>query len=525
MTTAAPVYIEKIGATKARIFTPPLPEHCDEKGELRPEHTWGPDCVEFLTAVLGWQLLPWQVWLYYHALEKGRDGTGFRFLIVTVLVARQNGKSKWLKGLGLWRLFMDKYGRAKPGWPGARLVLIAAQNLDYAEGMLKEIVDEVRDNPMLLPELVNHRVTNGKHRMILTNRRNWRAATASRKGGRSLSVDLAMLDELREHTTNDAWNAIVPTTTVRPYSQVMCASNAGDLRSVVLRSLKESCTRRIQTGQTGETRNALFEWSVPMEVDPRNPAYWYLANPAMGMLNDFSIEDLKGFLEAMEYKNMPGFQTEHLCQWVDALEPGIILAEHWQETMDPTSRRAPNAPLWAAVDVNYPRTRSYIAIAARRVDGNVHIELAAAQAGTDWVIPWFQARKGKFRGVAIQKTGAPASGLAEEMELAGIPIVAWGPGLEVQAGCAAFFDKICQHVIFHRPALVLDRAAASAVARSVGDAWVFDRRNSPVDAAPVVACCAAAWLEAKPMEPQPDIHVWDEEEIARWEREAEEELT
>jgi len=514
--------IERIGSTKARIFTPPLAEHCGPTGELTEEWSWGYDCIYFLETVCGWHLLPWQKWLYIHALEKGDGQKGFRFKTIIVMIARQNGKTKWLRGLGLWRLFMDKYGRAAGDWPGARLAVIAAQNLDYAESMLKEVVDEVRDNPLLSPELLNHRETNGKHKMILTNRRSWRAATASRKGARSLSVDIAMLDELREHTTWDAWRAIVPTTTSRSFSQVICASNAGDQRSEVLRAQRDSCVRRIKNGETEGTSMGFFEWSVPMDVDPHDPAYWYMANPSMGLLNDFTIDDLRGYLEAMEFRDMAGFQTEHLCQWVDALEPGVMPAEHWAHTLDPSSRRADNAPLVAAVDINYNRTRGYVAIAARRADGNVHIEIVAAAHGTDWIIPWFLERKGKFKYIVVQKTGAPISGMIDEFHDAKLDITEINTGVEVQAAFGALYDGICEHIIYHRPALVLDRAAASVVSRTAGDAQVFDRRNSPVDASPLVACSLAVYIESNPPDIKvPTVHEWpDEKTIEQWQKEA-----
>lgn len=512
--------IRTIGSTKARVYTPPLPEHCGPTGELLPEWSWGYDCIDFLENVCKWKLLPWQKWAYINALEKGADGTGFRYQIVVVMVARQNGKSQWLRGLGLWRLFLNKFGRSSPHCPAARLALIAAQNLSYSEGLLREVVDEVRDNPLLRKELVNHRETNGQHRLILTNRRYWRAATASRKGARSLSVDLAELDELREHTTWDAWNAIVPTTTARPYAQVVCASNAGDQRSEVLRSLKDSCTRRILTKDTEKTRTGYFEWSVPPDVDPRDESYWYMANPSMGLLNDFTIDDLRGFLEAMEYRNLPGFQTENLCMWVDSLEPGILPAEHWEMTLDPDSRRAPDAPVYACVDVNYDRTRSYVAIAAKRPDNRIHFEVVAAARGTDWLAPWFAERKGKFEAVGVQKVGAPASVLIPELEEVGAPIVPIAQGIEMQSVSGQFYDAIVQHQAMHRPALVLDRAAASTVGRTNGDAFVFDRRNSPVDAAPLVAAAGAVWLlQNPPKTVVPTVHTWpDEEEIAQWEK-------
>jgi hypothetical protein len=516
-----------------RLFTPPLIENCDaQPGEeqcpcgcgLNDRTSWGGACIGFLTMVCRWSLLPWQVWLYWHALEKKLDHTGFRFQFLVILVARQNGKTKWGRGLGLWRLFYSKSGRVNGKHPGAKLAVIAAQTLDYAETTLKEVVDEIRDTNALAPELVNHKETNGKHRAILTNRRYWRAATANTKGARSLSVDLVWLDELRTHSTWDAWDAITPTGTVRPCSQVLCTTNAGDARAVVLLSQQAAARRRITNKDTRSTKTGYFEWSAPPESDPRDPTYWPMANPAVGLLNEFTIEDLHGRLETMQYKNMPGWQTEYLCQTVDALDPGVIPAEFWQDGMDATSGRAETSPVYAALDVNYQRTTSYVAIAARRGDGNLHIEIAVAARGTDWVVDYLAERKDRFEGVAVQKTGAPASGMIPDLKRAGVKVVEWGPGLELQAGCALFFDGVCDHTIFHRRSAVLDKAAASGVARRAGDAWIFDRRNSPVDVAPIVACTAAVWLEGRPPPAKSKVYEWpDEDLITAWEAEAVEE--
>lgn len=532
----------EIGSMTPRIFTPPLPHHCTGPkadpfvigGEpeecpcgcgLNPETSWGFACNDFAKYVLKRNLLPYQKWLNIHALEKeDRDG-GFRFKILVVLISRQQGKTFWLQQLGLWRLFTSPTGTASRTNPGARLALIAAQNLQYAENVLKEVVDGIRDNDSLAKELVNHRVTNGNHRAILKNRRYWKAATASRKGGRSLSVDIAMLDELREHTTTDAFDAIVPTTLVRPFSQVVCTSNAGDVRSEVLRNLRDPAIRLIQTHDTADTSTGLFEWSVPDDVDPREDKYWHLANPALGNLNNFRLSDLRAMFEAQQYRNLPGFQTEHLCQWVQSLDPGIIPVEHWAETRDKVSRRGTEQPVFAGLDINYERSRSFISIATRRNDGDLHIEVAMANRGTEWIIPWLLERESRgvqpFQGIAVQKTGAPASGMIADLRRAGLPVVEWGPGLEILAGTQSFYDGIVQHKIKHRPSPTLDRAAASGISRNVGDGWVFDRRNSPVDVSPIIACAAAVWLEHQPPEGPPNIHLWpSEQQLQEWEKEA-----
>lgn len=464
------------GNTEPRIFTPPL-------RELTPDTSWGFECIDFLETVLGWELLPWQKWLYVHALEKTPNRRGFRFQTLVVLVARQQGKTQWLKGLGLWRLYVD----------GAKHVLISAQNLEFAETTLTEAVDEVKAVPALRGELEKFSQTNGKFKMVLTGGREWRAAVSTRRGGRSLSVDLALLDELREHQSWEAWNAIVPTTTARPRSLVVAASNAGDATSVVLRSLRDGCVQRIVTGQTSDTRTGLFEWSVPDDVDPLDRQWWPQANPAMGYL--FDEESLAGRAEAM-FDNMPGFRTEHLCQWVDALETGIIPAEAWAATTDPDSRRGEGSPVWASVDVNFERTKGYVAVAARRDDDRIHVEVVAAERGTEWIVPWIVERKDRFAGVVVQARGAPASLLIEQLRENHVEVLELG-GAELTQAYGLAFDLICEHKIAHRPSPVLDAAAESAKPRIIGDSWVIDRKNSPVDPSPLVACVQALWGESQ----------------------------
>lgn len=518
------------GHTKPRQFTPPLPEHCDTTRTdgcscgcgLNPDTSWGFECCDFLENVLKWTLLPYQRWLYIHALEKGADGTGFRFRTVVILIARQNGKTQWLKGLGLWRMYLHPSGRPSQDCPAAKNVLITAQGLEYAEATLTEVVDDVKGCAHLKSEFVRHGQTNGKHRMVLRGKRMWRAVAANRGGGRSLSVDLAELDELREHHDWLAWNAIVPTTTARPYSQAVAASNAGDKTSVVLRSLRDGAIRRIIASDTADTQIGLFEWSIPEDADPLDRQFWPMANPAIGFLPGHDEESLAAKAEAMA-SNMPGFKTEHLCLWVDTLAPGILPEDGWADTTDPTSRRAEGAPVWAAVDVNLQRSRSYVSVASRRSDGLLHIEVVAAKRGTDWIIPWFKERAGKFLGVAIQARGAPASGLIDDLTAAGVPVVEWG-GSDLTAGCGQFFDMVRDRMVRHRPSPALDAAAKSTPGRYLGDgAMVFDRKGSPVDASPLVACAAAAWAESQGLpEPEkvPTVHeAPTEEEIEQWAKE------
>lgn len=510
------------GHTKARVYTPPLPENCDTTREdacscgcgLNPDTSWGFDCIDFLEKIMRWSLIPYQKWLYIHALERYPGSEDFRFRTIIILIARQNGKTQWLKGLGLWKLFVD----------GAHEVLITAQNLDLAEKCLAEAVADVRNCRLTDAEYRKYSTTNGKHRLVLwplkgsKQPRHWGTTPSTSNGGRSLSVDLAMLDELRQHHTWDAWDAITPTTKARPRSLNVGASNAGSAKSIVLRSFRDRASAKIQAGDTTNTQIALFEWSVPEGVDYREPEYWPQANPAIGYLPSQTIRDLLGVMEELE-DNIAGFKTEYLCMWVDSLAPGVIPAASWRDTTDKESARKPGAPVYASLDVNYELTQAYVGICTERDDGKRHNEVIAAERGTDWIEAWFRDPKrlvedpagpmepmepdGKryrcrFDAVVIQAKGAPASQFIEQLRKAGVPIMELG-GTELTKAYADYYRKITGGRIMHRPSPTLDAAAQSAQAKNLGDEWVMDRKKS--DCSAVVACVQATWAESAPREP------------------------
>lgn len=490
------------GHTKPRLFTGPLPANCDPNAErvcgcgcgLHPGSSWGFECVDFLTKVCRWTLLPWQIWLYIHALEKDEDRHGYRFGTILLLIARQNGKTQWLKGLGLWRMYLD----------GAKHVLVSAQKLEFAETTLAEAVADVQLTPLLRREFRKFSQTNGKFKLVLKPLKNdpmqeeriWRAAVSDPGGGRSLSIDLAMLDELRQHKNWGAFNSIAPTLTAVDRSFMVCASNAGEASSVVLNSIRDRAVARIITNDTDDSATFLAEWSLPEDADFLDPEMWPMANPALGFLRGFTESKLRARLEDLQ-DDIAGWRTEHCCQRVASLDPGIIPASAWTATTDELSTPAAGSPIWISLDVNFQRSRGYIGIWAKRDDGDGHMEVVKADRGVDWIVPWFVKRKAQFDSsawhpVVIQARGAPASDFIQLLRDKDIPVYPL-QGSELLRAYGHTYDLLVDSgIAWHRPSPVLDEAAGAAQARRMGDAWVIDRRNSPTDASPLVACIQAA---------------------------------
>lgn len=236
------------------------------------------------------------------------------------------------------------------------------------------------------------------------------------------------------------------------------------------------------------------------------------------------------------------FRTENLCQWSDGTLEGPFPAGAWDAGIDPACKgeacdrcakqeHEPNHPgssiaegneIALCVDVNWDRTRSHIAAAGLRSDGLPHVEVIASRAGIDWVKTWFgdPAHRERLRyRVALQPNG-PAGALLDELKAIGVQVVEWSGG-ELGRSCGRFYDLVSEGHLRHLPQPLLDVAAATAVTRPLGDAWVWDRKKSPVDCSPLVAVTGACWLIApKPEEGPPAVTGWDEDLIAQWEKEA-----
>lgn len=494
------------GREEPTIFTPPL-------RKLTRETTLGFECIDFAEKVLGVQLYPWQKWLLIHALELKPNGK-FRFRTVIVMVARQNGKSRLLQILSLWRMYVD----------GAPLVIGTAQNLDVAEELWSAAIDLAQENDDLAAEIKHIDRTNGKKALRLTTGERYKVAAANRKGGRGLSGDLILMDELREHSNWDSWSAVTKTTMARAKPQVWAASNAGDASSVVLRHLRKASIRSIIDGDHETASVGLFEWAAvkwdPKGGDDQKGDYvnmktsdregWAMANPSLEW-GDLTVEALQA---AWETDPDPVFRTECLCQWISTAAMGPWEDGLWDSLKDKQSRRASKTePFVYGIDVSWDRNWTAITVATRREDGTIHAEVVAYRTGTDWAVGWLAERKDQegLIGVALQENGSPVGSILAELIQAKVNVIGWTGG-ELGKGTGQFYDLVRQRGIRHRDQEALNLAASTAQTKPVADYWLWDRKRSPFDISPLIALNAAVWALLRPEE-EKSTSAYDDDEL------------
>jgi hypothetical protein len=155
--------------------------------------------------VLRRPLDPWQQWLVIHAGELLEDGITPRFRQVLVLVSRQNGKTEVLVELSLFWLYVET----------VNLVLGTSTNLVYAHESWDKAVQQVEANPSLLKDVPRNGIRRANGEQTLSVKvgprlGRYKIAASNAKGGRSLTVDRLIMDELREHHDWSAYNAAVP---------------------------------------------------------------------------------------------------------------------------------------------------------------------------------------------------------------------------------------------------------------------------------------------------------------------------
>lgn len=517
-----------VGRTVPRLYTRPLvtgePGPCECGCALTDATSLGFQAIAFAETVAGAVLLPWQRWWLIHALELLPDG-GFRFRTIVTLVARQQGKTWLLKILALWSMYLGV----------ARLVLGSAQSLDIARESWQGAVEIVGDRPELAAEVSNVRHANGEQCLTLTNGARYRITASTGKAGRGLSVDLLILDELREHRDWAAWAALSKTTMARPNALTVCISNAGDDRSVVLNQLRDAALNAILAAGADPLAEdeglALFEWSAPEGCELSDPDGWAQAMPGLGhgTITEAAVRS------ALATDSPAVFRTELLCQRVPTLDSAIDPAA-WKACADRGGSLAPvRSRVALCVDVSPDYAHVTLVGGARLDDGRVRLQLIGYWSGPDalhqadaampelirqvkpaefgWfpsgpsaaLAPSLRAWRLKFRRTVPKYRKNELTGLTELVIDNEDEFARMSSALEKEA-CQALAAAVTGGRVIQPDSELLNAHVYGATKLRSGDGWRFGRPadgGQHVDAA--YACAGAYYLASLVPDDQPPM--------------------
>lgn len=446
-----------------------LPRLCTQPASVSSET--GNEAVN-LAKIAGLDLDPWQQFVVRGAFATGADGR-WAAKEVGLIVPRQNGKGSVLEAVSLAYLFLF----------GAKLTLHSAHEFKTAKVAYRRIRDLIHGTPDLLRRVEYFHQSNEDVSIGLKDGSTLRFVARSTGSTRGFTVDGAVLLDEAYNLSQDAMSAMLPTTMTSPNSQFWFTSSAGMETSEVLAQIRER-------GRTGSPGMAYFEWSAPDDADLDDRAAWAQANPGLGIrIDPAAIETMRGVLDER------GFAREHLGIWHDPGTESVVDVKLWSALADRGS--APDGRVAFAVDVAPDRRRASIAVAGRRADGNLHLEVANAEPGVGWVVDVLAAMVAASDPVAVVVDAAgPAGSLIPDLEAAGLDLMVTS-SREMGQACGAFFDAVTEQRLRHIDSLALNTALGSARRRPLGDSWAWARKDSTVDITPLVAATLALYGFAK----------------------------
>ena len=500
-----------LGSVTPRIQTPPLvegpPGPCGCGCALTDESSYGFAVVDF-AELIGRPLDPWQRHVVIHAGEL-IDGLP-RFRKVLVLVARQNGKTELCVILTLFWLFVDQYP----------LVLGMSTKLDYAKESWLKAIKLARKCPV--PEIVagahprNVRKTNGEQEWspFGEDGPRYKIAASNAEGGRSLTLNRVIMDELRQQYTNDAWDAVYPAMAAIPDAQLWAITNQGSDRSVVLNDLYASGLSFIRSGE-GDAELGLFDYSAPEGSVPSDIRALAQANPNLGrrVQTKSLIADALAAMERGGDK-LKGFLTEQMCIRVRSLEPEPIPLEEWAALADPDAEIPP--ALAFSLFVGPDRDSWAIGVAGWLPDGRAFAHVAARGAGASLSVSELVRLVGQYKTASIRlsdgKRRLPAvvgdswslKPLLPDLKERGVDPFVWS-FQEVAAACGGVQDGVRDKSLVHRGLEEVTAGLEGSQVRGLTNGWLWDLKKSTGDIVPLMALTLAhrALLLSEPDDSSP----------------------
>jgi hypothetical protein len=460
-----------LGAQRPRVFSAPA-----------FDSSLGDEAVE-LALHAGLDLDPWQQFVIRQSLGLREDRRWAAFE-VGLNVARQNGKDGTAEARELAGIFLI----------GEKLITHTAHQFDTSLEHFRRIEELIAGSPDVAKRVKKVDRAHGKEGIEFTTGQRIRFRTRTKKGGRGFSGDLVLFNEAME-LTEASVGALMPTLSARPNPQLWYMGSAVD-QEIHEDGLVFARVRA--RGLKGDDPSlAYFEWSIDADLPEfvtedmaTDPHAWAQANPGLGIR--ITSEYVANEQRSMDART---FAVERLGvgDWpqTDGGAARKIDPELWRKLTDPDSRRAGHVAF--AIDVTPARTQGCIGVAGRRPDGRRHIEVVEHRRGTGWVADRALELQEKHESVGFVLDGSgPAASLLPALAERGVKVETVNAREHGQA-CGMLFDAAEQDDLRHRGTDQLNVAVAGASTRTVGDTWLWSRRESNIDISPLVACTLAVW--------------------------------
>jgi hypothetical protein len=426
---------------------------------------------------LGWPFFPWQVHASNVAGEYDPATKIPTYRTVGISVGRQNGKTT---------LVCSRIARQLI--PPRQTVAYTAQDRGLARMKWGEHVELLMSTPFA-DRVTRVDRTNHREMLVMDNGSRYLPVTPSvRKAGRSLSIDLAIVDEAHAHEDMGVVSAIQPAMAARAHAQIWLLSNAGDFRSILWRHYTN--LGRVETANPHSTM-CWIEYAADPESDQMDREAWADANPSMGLPGGVMEAAIADGALTMDRAT---FFREHLNVWTDDDQLIGIDPVTWASCQ---SDLMPGREVAIGLDITPERDRGALMVAGMSND-RCCLEVIETASDLERLVSRAADIANRWDATIIIDRGSPAASTVPALERLTMRDdgmthrVRLIPLTDLVRACGDFHDAAVHARLSHRGDYRLTDAVVGATKRKVGDAWMWSRRGH-ADITPLMAATLARW--------------------------------
>ncbi|WP_454199578.1 terminase [Nocardia sp. Marseille-Q1738] len=433
---------------------------------------------------MGVEFDPWQAGISQIALGKRANGKYAATVGGVVLsIPRQVGKT-FTVGFLIFALCLE--------FPGTRVIWTShhARTTTNTFRSMQGMVQRPRIAPHLAPNGI--RTANGEQEIRFQNRSIVMFGAREQGFGRGMdAIDIEVFDEAQILSIKALEDMVPATNQARhPHGALLFFIGTPPRPT----DPGEAFTTKRARALSGKSEDqAYIEFSADSDADPDDRAQWSKANPSYPVRTP-----LEAMLRMRE--NIPdeaSWLREAMGIWEDYTAGAVISTQQWNDLKDPASQ--PKDPVAFGVYLSQDRSVAAIAVAGRREDWKIHVEIVPAKRGgtedslpgTAWIAPRLKELADGFSpcAVVIDSFSAAAS-LIPAITDAGVEVVTTGAS-DMARACGQFYDAVIEDEIRHLNAKPLNTAVCSGKKRPLRDAWAWDRKDPRSDITQLVAATLA----------------------------------
>ena len=263
------------------------------------------------------ELEPWQAWIIACVFGwKNQDTDKRRFRTVYEEIARKNGKTTKLAGIGIYGLTKDNEGGPE--------IYAASTKREQSRILFDEAGRMIKQSMALRQrlEVQQHRIINAR------NFGKFEPLSADGQTMDGLNPHLALVDELHAHKTAEVWDVLKSALGARSQPLIWAITTAGFNKNGICYEVRDYAIK-VLTGIVDDDSFFSMVYTLDEGDNWQDESNWIKANPNLGV--SVSLDYLRE--QAKQAAVMPtskiNFFTKHLNIWVTGATAWCNL-EYWR---------------------------------------------------------------------------------------------------------------------------------------------------------------------------------------------------